>query len=53
MLYEDEPAGWIFKFFFVIVTLVLLAGSVYFWVSGDNASGLTMFVVAFVIGLTF
>jgi hypothetical protein len=53
LLYEDEPAGWIFKFFFVIVTLVLLAGSVYFGVSGDNASGLTMLVVAFVIGLTF
>jgi hypothetical protein len=53
LLYEDEPAGWIFKFFFVIVTLVLLAGSVYFLVSGDNASGLTMLVVAFVIGLTF
>ncbi len=53
MLYEDEPAGWIFKFFFAIVTLLLLAGSVYFWVSGDNASGLTMLVVAFVIGLTF
>ena len=53
LLYEDEPAGWIFKFFFVIVTLVLLAGSVYFWVSGDNASGLTMLVAAFVIGLTF
>jgi len=53
LLYEDEPAGWIFKFFFVIVTLVLLAGSVYFGVSGDNASGLTMLVVALVIGLTF
>ena len=53
LLYEDEPAGWIFKFFFVIVTLVLLAGSVYFLVSGNNASGLTMLVVAFVIGLTF
>jgi hypothetical protein len=53
LLYEDEPAGWIFKFFFVIVTLVLLAGSVVFWVSGDNASGMTMLVVAFVIGLTF
>ena len=53
LLYEDEPVGWIFKFFFVIVTLVLLAGSVYFWVSGDNSSGLTMLVVAFVIGLTF
>ena len=27
LLYEDEPAGWIFKFFFVIVTLLILAGS--------------------------
>ena len=53
LLYEDEPVGWIFKFVFVIVTLVLLAGSVYFGVSGDNASGLTMLVVALVIGLTF
>ena len=53
LLYEDEPAGWIFKFFFMIVTLVLLAGSVYFWVSGDNANGLTMLVVAFVLGLAF
>jgi hypothetical protein len=53
LLYEDEPAGWIFKFFFVIVTLILLAGSIFFWVSGNNASGLTLLVVAFVIGLTF
>ena len=53
LLYEDEPAGWIFKFFFAIVTLVIIAGSVYFWVSGDNASGLMMLVVAFIIGLTF
>jgi hypothetical protein len=53
LLYEDEPAGWIFKFFFVIVILVLLAGSVYFWVLGNNTSGLTMLVVAFIIGLTF
>jgi len=53
LLYEDEPVGWIFKFFFVIVTLVLLAGSVYFGVSGDNANGLTMLVVALVIGVTF
>jgi hypothetical protein len=53
LLYEDEPAGWIFKFFFLIVTLVLLTGSIFFWVSGNNASGLTLLVVAFVIGLTF
>ena len=53
VLYEDEPAGWIFKFLFVIVTLVLLAGSVYFWVLGNNTSGLTMLVAAFIIGLTF
>jgi hypothetical protein len=53
LLYEDEPAGWIFKFFFVIITLVLLAGSVYFWVSGDNAGSLAMLIVAFVTGLAF
>lgn len=53
MLYEDEPAGWIFKFFFVLITLVPLAVSVYFWVSSDNAGSLAMLIVAFVIGLAF
>ena len=53
LLYEDEPAGWIFKFFFVLITLVPLAVSVYFWVSGDNAGSLAMLIVAFVIGLAF
>jgi hypothetical protein len=53
LLYEDDPAGSIFKFFFVVVTMALLAVSAYFWVSGDNSSGLAALIVELIIGLIF
>jgi hypothetical protein len=53
LLYEDEPAGSIFKLLFVLVSLVLLAVSAYLWLSGDNSGGLSELVVAFVIGFVF
>jgi hypothetical protein len=53
LLYRDKPQYGFFLKLILIIPAALLAGSLYFWASGDNAGSLALLFDIFLIGLIF
>ena len=49
LLYEDEPAGSLFKIIFAIVLLALLSAGLYVWSIGSSSGGAVLLLVETIV----